>query len=281
MCSGSSGGAPAWLAEAAPAGTETVLPPAAKRAVPAMVATATRPCSSASTTKRAGPVAGGARCRARGSTARRRCRRGRAPCRAADRRWRRLACRDTPPGAWSAAAASRRPRRRPWDRPRSMRPGGSRRRRAARSRFRRPGAARRRTRPTCGRRPTRVSLSPCWIGAQPSPRCASTLPVADDDLEDVRSVAGRQRRGGAGGGGLAVAGQRRAVGASRTAGATRASRTTTIADRDQRDGDRRDVGARAAHARCARPGVRGERQHELGARCRACSRPESCRRCPR
>jgi hypothetical protein len=55
MCSGSCGGAPAWLAEAVPAGRETDFPPAAKRVVPAMVATATRPFSSARTTKRAGP----------------------------------------------------------------------------------------------------------------------------------------------------------------------------------------------------------------------------------
>ena len=112
----------------------------------------------------------------------------------------------------------------------------------------------------------RVSLSPCLIGAQPSAALRLHLAGRRHDLEDVRLlVAGRQRG----------AGRPRPPSAARPAPvclgrleqpARHARRDHHDRDRDQRE--RRPSRYRRArrHARCARPGVGGERQHELRAR---------------
>ena len=119
-------------------------------------------------------------------------------------------------------------------------------------------AARRRTAPEAADVRTtseRVSLSPCLIADQVSPRCASTLPVADitSNTWVVLAAAGS----GAPAAATAVGGASSAVfsGDSNSRRDTRVA-TTTIAIAISAIATVRMV-ARALHVRCARPASAG------------------------
>ena len=164
MCSGSSGGPPACAADAVPAAQRDGFAAGGEARVPAMAATETRPCSSASTTKRAGPVAGGA-----GVARVDRQRAGRADA------GEHLAAPQIDAGA-AGGVQRRRPRWAPPAGPPAPQPrGGSRRRRAARSPFRPPAAAPRADAAEVRTTSVRVSLSP-WLDRRPAVRRAAPRP---------------------------------------------------------------------------------------------------------